>query len=146
MKHIQRPPALGRGPLYNHCGIMKDMTDIDVDQAKWLAKEFGVKTKAKSATTILEAMIEEGITFEMMEDTLKRKPVDEEAPTFTKKDPVVLVRMRRMNPSFQFRSYKFTKDHPFALMTEDDADAIMTLENGFSRATVQEAEQYYGRS
>lgn len=122
-----------------------DMTDITTEQARWLAKEFGVKTKAKSRDGILEALIEEGITLEMMQDTLSRRREDGDEPKFTKKDPVVLIRMKRMNPTFEFRKYKFTQDHPFALMTEDDAVAIMTLEKGFSRATVQEAEQYYGK-
>ena len=128
---------------------MNDMiSNIKIDDARWLVKEFGLDLKSTKTDELMEGMIEEGVTLEMMEDALKRrgeKPVAEE-PSFTKKDPVVLVKMQRMNPTFTFRGYKFTKQHPFVLMNESDADAIMIYETGFSRATVQEAEQYYGRS
>lgn len=121
--------------------------NITIDDARWLIREFGLNLKSTKTDKLLEGMIEEGITIEMMEDALKRRGVQiEEEPSFTKKDPVVLVKMQRMNPTFRFRGYKFTKEHPFVLMNEDDANAIMVFENGFSRATVQEAEAYYGRS
>lgn len=128
---------------------MNDMIDnIKIDDARWLVSEFGLDIKSTKTDELMEGMIEEGITFEMMEDALKRRAtkVVEEEPSFTKKDPVVLVKMQRMNPTFSFRGYKFTREHPFVLMNETDADAIMILESGFSRATVQEAEAYYGRS
>ena len=123
------------------------ISNIKIDDARWLVSEFGLDIKSTKTDELMEGMIEEGITFEMMEDALKRRvtKVVEEEPSFTKKDPVVLVKMQRMNPTFSFRGYKFTREHPFVLMNETDADAIMILENGFSRATVQEAEVYYGR-
>ena len=119
------------------------MADIPIDDARWLCTEFGVKTKARTRDALLEALIDKGVTFDMMQDALSRK--EEELPAFTKRDPVVLVRMNRLNPTYRFRKYTFTKDHPFALMTEDDASAILTMESGFTKATVEEAESYYGR-
>lgn len=130
-------------------GIMNDMIeDIDINDVRWLVSEFGLDLKSRSKDELLEKMIgEEGITIEMMEDALKRREQgSSEEPTFTKKDPVVLIKMQRMNPTFSFRGYKFTKEHPFVLMNEPDANAIMMMESGFTRATVQEAEQYYGRN
>lgn len=111
--------------------------------------EFSLDLKSRSKDELLEGMIEEGITFDMMNDALsKRKlPVEEgEAPSFTKKDDVTLIKMSRSNPTFRFRGYKFTKEHPFVLMNEDDAIDILIMERGFSRASVAEAEEYYGRS
>jgi hypothetical protein len=130
-------------------GIMNDMIEnIDINDVRWLVSEFGLDLKSRSKDELLEKMIgEEGITIEMMEDALKRREQgSSEEPTFTKKDPVVLVKMQRFNPTFMFRGYKFTKDHPFVLMNEVDANAIMMMESGFARATVQEAEAYYGGS
>jgi hypothetical protein len=56
-----------------------------------------------------------------------------------------LIKMERENPYFEFRGYKFTQDHPFAVMPASDADLILKNEDGFSIATPSEANEYYGR-
>jgi uncharacterized protein (DUF2126 family) len=56
-----------------------------------------------------------------------------------------LIKMDRENLYFEFRGYKFTKDHPFAVMPAADADRILKNEDGFSIASPSEANEYYGR-
>lgn len=56
----------------------------------------------------------------------------------------VLVKMNRENPRFDIRGYRFTYDHPYALVTEDDAEYLVTQQDGFSYATPREAAEFYG--
>src|SRR6478735_4967842 len=46
-------------------------------------------------------------------------------------DTHVLLRMTRENGTFEIRGYRFTKEHPFALVEAEDAQAIMDAEEGF---------------
>lgn len=55
----------------------------------------------------------------------------------------VLIRMTRPNFSYQIRGYKFTREHPFALVAEDDADYLIERDGGFRTATPREAREYY---
>jgi hypothetical protein len=63
----------------------------------------------------------------------------------TSSQDMYLIKMERENPYYEFRGYKFTQDHPFAVMPAADADSILKNENGFSIATPSEANEYYGR-
>jgi hypothetical protein len=62
----------------------------------------------------------------------------------TSSPDLYLVKMDRDNPYFEFRGYKFTQAHPFAVMPADAADAILKREVGFKIASPSEAAEYYG--
>lgn len=56
----------------------------------------------------------------------------------------VLVKMTRPNFSYQVRGHKFSREHPFLLVSEEDADYLVEHEGGFRTATPREAREYYG--
>ena len=58
-----------------------------------------------------------------------------------------LVFMERENPSFQFKgdkTYKFTQENPFQVMSANDANRITAEEEGFAIATPAQAQAFYG--
>lgn len=55
----------------------------------------------------------------------------------------ILVKMTRLNPSYQWGKYIFTKEHPFLVMPEDDAQDLFDSEEGFAPANPREAANYY---
>ena len=57
---------------------------------------------------------------------------------------VVLVRMDRNNMSYQIGNYIFSQEHPFVPMTENDAQAVFDLHQGFRLATPREVQEFYG--
>jgi hypothetical protein len=63
----------------------------------------------------------------------------------TTSQDMYLIKMERENPYYEFRGYKFTTEHPFAVMPAADADKILKNESGFSIATPSEANEYYNR-
>jgi hypothetical protein len=76
--------------------------------------------------------------------------VEEKAPSATDvvasviRPAKTLIRMDRENPTFQIRGYKFTQQSPFALVTEEDAEYLVDLNEGFYYATPKEAAEFYG--
>ena len=59
-------------------------------------------------------------------------------------DQTYLVKMVRDNPLFETRGYRFTKDHPYAVVSGADIDHILTKEDGFRQATPAELREFYG--
>lgn len=68
-------------------------------------------------------------------------PVLEKTPK--KKVNQILILMQRQNPTFEVYGYRFTREHPFALVNEDDVDALIENNEGFRQATPKEAAEYY---
>lgn len=66
-----------------------------------------------------------------------RKPRGRSTPTD------ILVKMDRQNPHYEVCGKVFTKDHPFVLMSEVEAQRIFDTEHGFRVATPREASEYY---
>lgn len=56
----------------------------------------------------------------------------------------VLVKMERANPRYDTQGFTFTKDHPYALMSAEKAQAIFDQEEGFRMAQPREVEEFYG--
>lgn len=56
----------------------------------------------------------------------------------------VLLKMDRENPRYDIRGYKFTAAHPFALVSEADAEYITENIEGFKYASPKEAREFYG--
>lgn len=55
----------------------------------------------------------------------------------------ILVKMERQNPYYEVNGKVFTREHPFVLMTEDEAQGVFDAEWGFRQATPREAAEYY---
>lgn len=56
---------------------------------------------------------------------------------------VFLIRMVRDNVLFETRGHRFTQAHPYALVSPDDAEYILTQEDGFRQATPGELAEFY---
>jgi hypothetical protein len=55
----------------------------------------------------------------------------------------ILLKMARLNPSFEVYGYKFTKTHPYQVMSQEDAQKIMDSYEGFVIASPDEAKSFY---
>lgn len=53
-----------------------------------------------------------------------------------------LVKMRRKNPVFETGGYRFTTEHPYAVVEASDLNLVLS-EEGFSIATPDEVTEYY---
>jgi UDP-N-acetyl-D-mannosaminuronate dehydrogenase len=125
---------------------------LKVAELKKIAEDFAVETtSSKNKNDIIAALTEEGVTWAVYEQTVKK--IKEEAeeievtPRFDKNqkltEDMVLVRMTRENFRYDIMGYTFTKDHPFVAMSSDKAQAIFDKEEGFRPATPKEAQDFY---
>lgn len=125
---------------------------LNKDVLAQVADEFAVDL-AEGATKdkMIEALLESGVTWDMYKDAfpdvedLPDVEVSEakvQAP-FARKEPNVLLRMRRANSTYETRGYRFTRDNPFLPVTVDAANWILDNEDGFSIASPREAEEFY---
>jgi UDP-N-acetyl-D-mannosaminuronate dehydrogenase len=125
---------------------------LKVAELKKIAEDFAVETTSlKNKNDIIAALTEEGVTWAVYEQTVKK--IKEEAeeievtPRFDKNqkltEDMVLVRMTRENFRYDIMGYTFTKDHPFVAMSSDKAQAIFDKEEGFRPATPKEAQDFY---
>lgn len=86
---------------------------------------------------------------EAAEKAVKKKPgrPKKEAPEPTTEKivsgEVVLVKMVRLNPTYETNGHRFTKDHPYVAMSPDDAQDIFDNEEGFVLAGPREVQEYY---
>jgi alanyl-tRNA synthetase len=129
-------------------------SELKVGDLKQVAETFGVDAKSiKSKQELIALLDEEGISYDMYAKLAKIEKVDIEIPENEKKrrekmksikpDNSVLVKMERMNHSFQTQGYTFSQEHPFVAMPEDDAQRIFDTQEGFRLATPREAQEFY---
>ena len=126
---------------------------LKVSELKKVAEDFGVDLEqSKSKKDIIAALAEEGVSWGVYEKTIQNleEAEDETMEILPKFDPKkeqpkdsVLVRMTRDNFRYDIMGHTFTKDHPFAVMSESDAQAIFDKEEGFRIATPKEAQEFY---
>lgn len=116
-----------------------------------IADEFGVDTKpTDTKAVIIAALAEDGVTWDQVasldetvaeRDSVLKAQAEEEKQGGTKQ----LLRMLRANSTYEIRGTKFTREHPFALVPEEDAEYITESDpEGFRYATPKEAAEYYG--
>jgi len=126
--------------------------NLKVAELKKIAEDFAVETTSlKNKNDIIAALSEEGVTWAVYEQTIKK--IEEEAeetevaPRFDKNqkltEDMVLVRMTRPNFRYDIMGHTFTKEHPFVAMSSDKAQAIFDKEEGFRPATPKEAQDFY---
>ena len=129
-------------------------TDLKITELRKAADSFGIDTKEfKTKPEIIAALEEEGITWQMYSKFDSAEKEDIEIPEIEKKKREsklmskttnqVLVKMERMNHSYQVGVYTFSQEHPFIAMSETEAQKIFDTEQGFRLATPREAQEYY---
>ena len=130
--------------------------DVLITVAEDFAVElpFGVDDDKLTKNVIIKALEDDGITWKMYKEAF---PDVEDQPEVVHEDDdktgaaaefkptpqKVLVKMTRANGTFEIRGYKFTKTHPFLPVDADDADYLVTQQEGFAIATPREVEEYY---
>lgn len=137
-------------------------------------EEFAVEVGEKaSKAEVLAALVESGVTFDMYlslhpeltpeEEVveapsgvvtaaqMQEQPVEEEEVRIVVKEEVPLqsreewlIKMTRENPLYEVRGHRFTQENPFALVNPEDAEYLLTKEDGFRQASPSELQQYYG--
>ena len=75
---------------------------------------------------------------ETVEEVIVAKPLD------TNTTQKYLIKMVRDNPLYETRGYRFTKEHPYNLVSAEDAEYMLTKEDGFRQATPSELQEFYG--
>jgi len=128
-------------------------TDLKITELKKAADSFGVDLgTAKSKSEIVALLEEEGITYQMYDKFANSDKQEIEISEVEKKqrekkvmktENSVLVKMERMNHSYQAVGHTFSQEHPFVAMSESDAQTIFDTQPGFRLATPREAQEYY---
>lgn len=126
---------------------MMKLTDL-----RKVADSFGIELDQKSSkNTIMAALEEEGITYDMYEkfsgadkQELENNAEVKQPKQKLTKENTILVRMDRSNPSFSVGRFVFTQEHPFVAMSENDAQRIFDTQAGFRPATPREVAEFYG--
>lgn len=127
---------------------------LKVSELKKVAEDFGVDIEdLKNKKDIIAALAEEGVSWSVYEKTTKtleeadQEEAQEVLPRFDPKkdrpEDSVLVRMTRANHRYDAMGFTFTQDHPFVVMTEEQAQEIFDKEDGFRIATPREAQEFY---
>lgn len=120
-----------------------------------IADDYGVDVKpSDTKAVIVAALAEDGVNWD---DVAKTDKTVAEIDADIKEDetnkaaeakaqlPKQLVRMLRANGTYEIRGYVFKREHPFALVAEDDAEFIVENDpEGFRYATPKEAQAFYG--
>lgn len=125
---------------------------LKVSELREIADNFAVETEGlKNKADIIAALAEEGVTWAVYKKTTGDAEDDENnsdiLPRVGKKEvkpeDMVLVKMTRANFRYDILGYTFTKEHPFAAMSKEDAQTIFDGEEGFRLATPSEVQEYY---
>ncbi|ASZ74887.1 hypothetical protein FDI69_gp073 [Rhodococcus phage Trina] len=109
------------------------------------------QTKPGKQPTVKEMVVQLGV-YEINDETLRKmeekhdfqpdeKTYENIAATSPSGDVVVM--MTRKNPSFNFKTHKFTQERRFVPMSEEDAEQLISIWPGFHKATREEIQRYY---
>lgn len=129
-------------------------TDLKIAELRKVADTFGVDLEgSKSKQEIVALLEEEGISWQMYDQFSNSEKAEIEIPETEKRirenkkmkpENSILVKMERMNHSYQAMGYSFSQEHPFVAMTESDAQRLFDTQTGFRIATPREAQDFYG--
>lgn len=120
-----------------------------------VAEDFAVEVEEDATKAeIIAALAQDGVTWDMYKQAypevteLPDEPKDDEPKAESAKEfkaPVktVLLKMTRGNGTFQVRGYKFTRQHPYLPVKEEDANYILENIEGFKIASPAEADDFY---
>lgn len=132
---------------------------LRADELRDVVTQFVGETEAKDAKNkneLLALLTDEGITFSMYQSLAKSDKADPEdvlPPAAQTQNPEkvnvndldhqVVLKMERENGTFQAYGVTFTKAHPYAVVSEDQANQICTTFQGFRPALPMELQEYY---
>jgi hypothetical protein len=122
--------------------------NLKVSELKEIAESFGVEIPGKvSKKEIVMLMQEEGITYQDYERFANLDKEILETPSTPllerKNEKTILVKMDRMNFSYETNGVLFTREHPFVALPESLAQEIFDQNDGFRPATPREVQQFY---
>jgi tRNA G10 N-methylase Trm11 len=134
-------------------GSQMSFTELKITELRKIADSFGVDASVvKTKQEIIALLEEEGVNYETYSSFTKAEKQDIKIPEIEKKkretksvnkEKQVLVKMERMNFSYQVGKHTFTQDHPFLTMSEEEAQEIFDKQEGFRLATPREAQEFY---
>lgn len=125
------------------------LKNLKVAELREVAEEFGVDLDGVTKKAdIISALNEEGVSDEVYANFVGAEHEEaEEAPVVPAAKKIdgqeVVVKMERENGTFEVLGYRFTKRHPYVVMSASDAQEIFDRERGFRQATPREAQEYY---
>lgn len=149
--------------------VPKAFKELKKEELVAAANAFGASPEG-SKETIIADLAEMGVTWEdyataflvekpeepvddLVVSQPEEEPLPEAAHVATADEQIALpveqkylVKMIRENPSFEFKGYKFTQDRPYAVMNAQDAQTILSSEDGFRQAFPAELEEFYDRA
>jgi hypothetical protein len=137
---------------------------LNTDVLKQVADHFGIDLEEidkdskgePKRQALIKSFSENGVSWEMYKaafpdpedlpevekvEAVNEEPVVEKSPV--RDQPQVLLRMHRTNGVYEVRGYKFTREHPFLPVSQDDAEFIVANHEGFRVALPSEAEEFY---
>lgn len=123
-------------------GATKKELEAFLDDAGVVEEDFAVEEEADVEPAADESEATESAADES-EETESAPVVDEEPNEQVKREDV-LVKMDRQNVYYGTRWGEFSRQHPFKVLSWEDAKALMDNETGFRLANPSEAEEYYG--
>ena len=129
-------------------------SNLKLEELRQVAETFAVDHEsAKNKADLIALLAEEGVTFEMYKGFTEADKAEADIEPKKKTGSVnslaslqggqVLVKMERMNPSYDVRGFTFTKENPFIVMSEKDAQDIFDTQEGFRLATPKEVQEFY---
>lgn len=135
--------------------------DLTVAELEAVAEQFAVDLKTNMRKpAIIKEIEENGVTFDMYqallepaEEAIEDEDIDVVVAPVTPQPAVeeedddadyVVVKMTRTNFTYQVRGYRFTRQHPYALVKEEDADYLIERDGGFRMASPREVREFYG--
>lgn len=128
---------------------MSNLQKLNKPDLVKLVEKFEIKGLNEESTKseMINALENEGITYE----TYKKFFIDEKSdsgndgdlpPAYFESKPVLL-KMDRENGTFECYGQTFTREHPYALVSEETAQLIIDEFSGFRLASPTEAKTYY---
>lgn len=102
--------------------------------------EIGI-TENDTKKEIILKLQESGKTYSMYKKFIDQQEGEE--VTEIQFGKTILLKMNRLNPSFEAFGYKFTKTHPYQVMSQEDAQRIIDTYDGFIIASPDEARSFY---
>lgn len=132
------------------------LKEMKVAELREVATAFGIDhSESKTKTALLAQLAEEGVTddeysrIKALEndnasDEAEEKEQPKSIPVPKNSSEEVVVYMNRANPTFEILGFRFTKDHPYAVMPVETAQDLFEYDpRGFRLANQEEVKRYY---
>ncbi|ASN73129.1 hypothetical protein SEA_WARPY_55 [Streptomyces phage Warpy] len=138
--------------MYGGCMSFDKMK---VGELRQIADDFAVDIDPKdNKEVVISKLVENGVDWSYYQKQIGEAeeapaPVVATTPKFdepanAEDEQKVLLRMTRANGTFEVRGVKFTRDNPYAIVRERDADFILEKYEGFRIASPREVKEFYG--